>query len=106
MMQMPEESRRFKIVDKTWRDVMHEAVDDPTVFKVIEIEALLAKMQKCNNLLELILKVSFCLILRERVKINFDRILHIDSHQSYQIINFKVARIFKILQDNIFVLKS
>ncbi|CAG5135172.1 unnamed protein product, partial [Candidula unifasciata] len=56
MMQMPEEGRRFKNVDKMWRDVMNVAVEDPSVMQVIEIENLLAKMQKSNGLLDLILK--------------------------------------------------
>lgn len=56
MMQMPEESRRFKIVDKNWREVMIDAITDPTVFRVIEIPQLLVRWQKCNMLLELILK--------------------------------------------------
>lgn len=56
MMQMPEEGRRFKNVDKMWKDVMNVAVEDPSVMQVIEIENLLSRMQKSNGLLDLILK--------------------------------------------------
>uniref|UniRef100_A0A2C9JUK5 Dynein axonemal heavy chain 7 n=1 Tax=Biomphalaria glabrata TaxID=6526 RepID=A0A2C9JUK5_BIOGL len=56
MMQMPEEGRRFKTVDKTWKEVMKVCVQDPSVMQVIEIDGILAKMQKNNSLLELIIK--------------------------------------------------
>ncbi|RUS80966.1 hypothetical protein EGW08_011286 [Elysia chlorotica] len=56
MMQMPEEGRRFKTVDKNWKDVMKVAVVDPAVMTVIEIEGILPRMQKSLSLLELILK--------------------------------------------------
>lgn len=56
MMQMPEEGRRFKTVDKHWKDVMKVAVVDPLVMSVIEIEGILTRMQKSMQLLDLILK--------------------------------------------------
>ncbi|KAK3803952.1 hypothetical protein RRG08_059815 [Elysia crispata] len=56
MMQMPEEGRRFKTVDKNWKDVMKVAIIDPHVMVVIEIEGILQRMQKSMSLLELILK--------------------------------------------------
>ena len=58
MMQMPEEGRRFKTVDKHWKDVMKIAVLDPLVMSVIEIEGILPRMQKSMALLDLILKVG------------------------------------------------
>ncbi|GFO05055.1 dynein heavy chain 7, axonemal, partial [Plakobranchus ocellatus] len=56
MMQMPEEGRRFKTVDKHWKDVMKVAVLDPLVMAVIDIEGILPRMQKSMQLLDLILK--------------------------------------------------
>jgi dynein heavy chain len=46
MAQMPEEGRRFTQVDKSWRDVMREAVKDTHVLEVIKIDKMLDKMQK------------------------------------------------------------
>lgn len=56
MAQMPEEGRRFTTVDKNWREIMKQVVLDKRVMEVIQIEKMLEKLKKSNELLELIQK--------------------------------------------------
>jgi len=54
--QMPEEGRRFSLVDKTWREIMRQVQVDPKVLSVLKIEKMREKLVKSNELLELIQK--------------------------------------------------
>ena len=54
--QMPEEGKKFSVVDKTWRDIMKTVQVDPHVLKVTEIDKMLERLKKNYALLELIQK--------------------------------------------------
>ncbi|OXU28216.1 hypothetical protein TSAR_011727, partial [Trichomalopsis sarcophagae] len=54
--QMPEEGKKFSLVDKSWRDIMKTVEADPRVLSVIEIEKMLERLKKNLGLLELIQK--------------------------------------------------
>ena len=58
MAQMPEEGRRFNTVDKNWRDIMKAAMVDRSVLAVLNIDKILERLRKSNELLELIQKVG------------------------------------------------
>ena len=56
MAQMPEEGRKFGIVDRYWREIMGEAVKDAHALVVVAQENMLGKLQESNRLLEEIQK--------------------------------------------------
>ncbi|KAI8996174.1 dynein heavy chain and region D6 of dynein motor-domain-containing protein [Gaertneriomyces semiglobifer] len=56
MNQMPEEGRKFKMVDGSWRKIMATVNEDRRILTATEIPQLLDDLQKNNMLLEAILK--------------------------------------------------
>ncbi|XP_025062794.1 dynein heavy chain 3, axonemal [Alligator sinensis] len=50
--QMPEEGRKFGIVDAYWKDIMTHAVKDTRVLVATEQPKMLDRLQEANNLLE------------------------------------------------------
>lgn len=56
MAQMPEEGRKFGIVDRYWRDIMGEAIKDHHALVVTAQANMLEKLKESNGLLEEIQK--------------------------------------------------
>lgn len=56
MAQMPEEGRKFGIVDRYWREIMGEAVKDNHALVVTAQANMLDKLKESNRLLEEITK--------------------------------------------------
>lgn len=56
MRQMPEESRKFKAVDKTWRSVMSITSQDTRVLIATGQPDMLNNLKECNTLLDEIQK--------------------------------------------------
>ncbi|XP_010216373.1 PREDICTED: dynein heavy chain 3, axonemal [Tinamus guttatus] len=54
--QMPEEGRKFKIVDTYWKDIMSEVAKDTKVLVATEQPMMLERLQEANTLLEEIQK--------------------------------------------------
>ena len=54
--QMPGEAKRFKIVDKSWRDIMEATKEDPAVLAITTREGVLEQFIKSNALLDQIQK--------------------------------------------------
>lgn len=52
MRQMPEEARSFKTVDKTWKLVMSNTVNDLHVITATDFPDLLKMLRESNQLLE------------------------------------------------------
>ena len=58
MAQMPEEGRKFTIVDKDWRAIMTASVADTKALVVTDQPNMLATLKHANELLEEIQKVG------------------------------------------------
>ena len=54
--QMPEEGRKFTIVDKSWKQIMVSAVANPQVLAATDLPNMLPNLRTANGLLEEILK--------------------------------------------------
>ena len=52
MAQMPEEGRKFGIVDTYWKDIMNESVKDTRCLVVTDQANMLSRLQEANVLLE------------------------------------------------------
>eukprot|EP01135_Chromosphaera_perkinsii_P002036 Nk52_evm83s215 gene=Nk52_evmTU83s215 len=56
MKQMPEEGKRFKLVDKTWKEIVKQSIVDPKVLSISVIPQLIERLKESNEQLDLIQK--------------------------------------------------
>ncbi|KAJ3098250.1 Dynein heavy chain 3, axonemal [Phlyctochytrium planicorne] len=52
MAQMPTEGKKFRMVDKTWREIMANTAENPKILAVATVPGMLARMNESNVLLE------------------------------------------------------
>ncbi|KAJ3206419.1 Dynein heavy chain 7, axonemal [Entophlyctis luteolus] len=56
MAQMPQEGKKFKTVDKTWREIMQNTAENPKILAVANVQGMLKRLVDSNELLEEIQK--------------------------------------------------
>ncbi|KAJ3084466.1 Dynein heavy chain 7, axonemal [Rhizoclosmatium hyalinum] len=85
MNQMPEEGRKFKMVDQSWRKIMVQVLEDRHILRVTDIPNLLDDMIRNNEYLEIILKGLNNYL--ELKRISFPRFFFLSNDEMLEILS-------------------
>ncbi|KAJ3020398.1 UNVERIFIED_CONTAM: Dynein heavy chain 7, axonemal [Siphonaria sp. JEL0065] len=85
MNQMPEEGRKFKMVDQSWRKIMVQVLEDRHILRVTDIPNLLDDMIRNNEFLEVILKGLNNYL--EMKRISFPRFFFLSNDEMLEILS-------------------
>ncbi|XP_063446016.1 dynein axonemal heavy chain 3-like isoform X5 [Mytilus trossulus] len=83
--QMPEEGRKFGIVDSVWRDIMTEAIKDPNCLVATSQNNMLGRLRDANNLLDEIQKGLNAYL--EKKRLYFPRFFFLSNDELLEILS-------------------
>ncbi|XP_066919650.1 dynein axonemal heavy chain 12-like [Clytia hemisphaerica] len=85
MQQMPEEGRKFQVVDRNWKDIMKFLTKDPRVLNATGMPGLYEKLVDSNNLLDQINKGLNAYL--EKKRLFFPRFFFLSNDEMLEILS-------------------
>ncbi|RMX38335.1 hypothetical protein pdam_00005508 [Pocillopora damicornis] len=85
MQQMPEEGRKFKTVDRNWRDIMNYVCKDPKVLSATSMPSMYERLKDSNDLLDQINKGLNAYL--EKKRIFFSRFFFLSNDEMLEILS-------------------
>ncbi|XP_015752501.1 PREDICTED: dynein heavy chain 12, axonemal-like [Acropora digitifera] len=85
MQQMPEEGRKFKTVDRNWRDIMNFVSKDPKVLSATSMPSMYDRLKDSNDLLDQINKGLNAYL--EKKRLFFSRFFFLSNDEMLEILS-------------------